>query len=251
MTRRAGLALAAFALGAAPASARLVVVQTERGPAWTSVPEPAGPKLRGPTGRRLPYAQLVDECARRNGVDPRLVEAIIACESDFDPQAVSRAGAEGLMQLMPETARQYGVRDAFDAPTNVDAGTRHLRSLIDEFGGDWKLAVAAYNAGSTAVRRAGGIPPYPETVHYVRAVQHYLGFLGATFGSGGASGRPDGVSITGEAMRDPVLDWRPDPEPAPEPEPARRKGPPVVMTRDDRGRVVFTNTPASGRRRAR
>ncbi len=116
----------------------------------------------------LPFADLVDTAARRHGVDPDLVHAVIAVESGYRASARSRAGAQGLMQLMPGTQRDLGVSDAFDPRQNVDAGVAYLRRLTDEFG--IVLALAAYNAGPGAVRRYNGIPPYEETRAYVRAV---------------------------------------------------------------------------------
>ena len=116
----------------------------------------------------LPFADLVDTAARRHGVDPDLVHAVIAVESGYRASARSRAGAQGLMQLMPGTQRDLGVSDAFDPRQNVDAGVAYLRRLTDEFG--TVLALAAYNAGPGAVRRYNGIPPYEETRAYVRAV---------------------------------------------------------------------------------
>lgn len=107
--------------------------------------------------------------ARASGVDPELIEAIIANESGFNPNATSRAGARGLMQLMPETSASLGVLDPYDPAQNVRAGTRYLRALLDRFGGV-ELAVAAYNAGAGAVERYGGVPPYAETQNYVRNV---------------------------------------------------------------------------------
>jgi soluble lytic murein transglycosylase-like protein len=103
------------------------------------------------------------------GVDPALVEAIVANESGFDPNATSRAGACGLMQLMPQTAASLGVGDPYDPEQNVRGGTRYLRDLLERFG-DVELAVAAYNAGPGAVERYGGVPPYAETQTYVRNV---------------------------------------------------------------------------------
>jgi soluble lytic murein transglycosylase-like protein len=125
-----------------------------------------------PAAARTPHAEidrLVKVSAADYGVDPALIEAIIASESAFDSQAISSAGARGLMQLMPQTAAALGVTDSFDAAQNVAAGTRYLRSLLDRFG-NVELAVAAYNAGPNAVRRFGGIPPYEETRSYVRNV---------------------------------------------------------------------------------
>ena len=100
---------------------------------------------------------------------PRLVQALISVESGWDPAAVSPKGAKGLMQLMPKTVQRYGVRDPFDPLESLEAGVRYLRELLDEFR-DLRLALAAYNAGEEAVRRYGGIPPYPETQAYVREV---------------------------------------------------------------------------------
>jgi soluble lytic murein transglycosylase-like protein len=113
--------------------------------------------------------RVIGASARALGVDPALVEAIIASESGFDANATSRAGARGLMQLMPQTAASLGVADPYDAGQNVRAGTRYLRSLLDRFG-NVELAVAAYNAGPAAVERYGGVPPYAETQSYVRIV---------------------------------------------------------------------------------
>ena len=115
-----------------------------------------------------PFADIVNSAARRHGVDPDMVHAVIAVESGYRASAQSPAGAQGLMQLMPGTQRDLGVADAFDPRQNVDAGVAYLRRLTDEFG--TVLALAAYNAGPGAVRRYNGIPPYAETHAYVRAV---------------------------------------------------------------------------------
>jgi soluble lytic murein transglycosylase-like protein len=127
-------------------------------------------RLRAP--QRSDYDPLIDEAARTHSVPPALVKAVIAAESAFNPGAVSRAGAQGLMQLMPATADQLGVVDAFSAPQNVHAGTSYLRELIDRYG-DLPQALAAYNAGPTAVDKYGGIPPYRETQAYVERVLTY------------------------------------------------------------------------------
>ena len=115
---------------------------------------------------------LIGLTARQHELPAALVKAVIAAESDFDPEAVSRAGAQGLMQLMPRTARDLGVSDPLRADENVRGGVRYLRSMIDRFG-ELRLALAAYNAGPAAVVRYGGIPPYRETRDYVKRVLTY------------------------------------------------------------------------------
>jgi len=115
-------------------------------------------------------AAMVIAAARRHSLDPDLVQAVVAVESGFRPDAVSPKGAQGLMQLMPYTARALGVKDSFDPAANLDGGTRYLRALIERYGGDVTRALAAYNAGEGAVARHGGVPPYPETLAYVRKV---------------------------------------------------------------------------------
>ncbi len=117
-----------------------------------------------------PYADLINRTAREHGIDPDLIKAIIRVESNFNPGAVSRKGAQGLMQLMPATAADHAVTDVFDPAQNIAGGVRYLRKLLDLFGGDLRLALAAYNAGENAVLRYHGIPPYPETQQYVRKV---------------------------------------------------------------------------------
>ncbi|MCL6593606.1 MAG: lytic transglycosylase domain-containing protein [Alicyclobacillus sp.] len=114
--------------------------------------------------------QLAASAAARYGVPAGLVMSVIAQESGGDPNAVSSAGAVGLMQLLPSTAAALGVADVRDPTANVDAGTRYLAQLLQQFGGDTALALAAYNAGPGAVQQARGIPPYAETQHYVQAV---------------------------------------------------------------------------------
>ncbi len=120
------------------------------------------------------YDALITELSKKHGVDSRLVHAVVTVESAYHPRARSVKGARGLMQLMPDTARQYGVANSYNPTANLDAGIKHLRSLLDRF--DLKLAIAAYNAGEAAVQRFGGIPPYRETRDYVTRV------LGLAFG---------------------------------------------------------------------
>ena len=128
--------------------------------------------------RQWIYDGLIGLTAREHQLQPALVKAVIAAESNFDPDAVSRKGAQGLMQLMPETAAFLGVADPLQPLENVRGGTRYLRLMIDRYG-DLERALAAYNAGPSAVDRYGGIPPYPETRDYVQRVltyyRHYHG----------------------------------------------------------------------------
>jgi soluble lytic murein transglycosylase-like protein len=116
-------------------------------------------------------AAAIQDAARTHGVDPRLVTAIARRESAFNPNAVSRVGAQGVMQLMPSTARFLGVKNSFDARENIFGGARYLRTLLDTFNGDLDLALAAYNAGPGAVAKYRGVPPYRETRAYVAAVR--------------------------------------------------------------------------------
>jgi hypothetical protein len=112
----------------------------------------------------------IDQAAARHNVDPSLVRSVVKVESNFNPNAVSRKGAMGLMQLMPSTARSLNVSNPFDPQQNVDAGVRHLRRLLDSYGGDVRLSLAAYNAGSGAVARSAGVPRFRETQNYVRRI---------------------------------------------------------------------------------
>lgn len=117
----------------------------------------------------VPYGELIDTLATAHGVDPYLVKALIQVESGYKPRARSRKGAMGLMQLMPATARQYRVRNPFDPKSNIEAGIKHLKSLLSRFD-SVSLALAAYNAGEGAVERFGGVPPYRETRDYVKTI---------------------------------------------------------------------------------
>jgi hypothetical protein len=124
-----------------------------------------------------PYGELVFAAARRHGVNPAVIAAVMRAESAFRPAAVSHKGARGLMQLMPATAERFGLRlaDIHDPERNIDAGTRYLRWLLDRFGEDPARVLAAYNAGEGAVERYGGVPPYRETRAYVKKILSALG----------------------------------------------------------------------------
>jgi soluble lytic murein transglycosylase-like protein len=120
------------------------------------------------------YDPLIRKAAETYRVDYALVKAVIKAESNFNPSAVSRKGAKGLMQLTPETAGDLGVIDSFQPEDNIHGGVRYLRYLLDLFNGDLKLALAAYNAGENAVLRYNGIPPYKETKTYIQEVLRHL-----------------------------------------------------------------------------
>ena len=150
----------------------------------------------------------IDQAASRHNVDPSLVRAVIKVESNFNPNAVSRTGAMGLMQLMPQTARQLNVVNPFDPQQNVDAGVRHLKRLMESYGGDVKLTLAAYNAGAGAVARSAGVPHFRETRNYVKRItQLYYG------------GAAPGYQLHEQSG-----------------------GAPVLMKRDERGVLNFSNT---------
>lgn len=147
----------------------------------------------------------INEAAARHNVDPNLVRAVIKVESNFNPRAVSPKGAMGLMQLMPGTARTLKVARPFDPSENIDGGVRHLKQLLESFGGDLNLSLAAYNAGSNAVRRNKGIPPYRETQNYVRQITQLYW-------------KGDPATLSGGPIRNPIR-----------------------VSRDDDGHFVFSN----------
>ena len=160
----------------------------------------------------LPPAEInhmVEQTAGRLQVDPQLVQAIIKVESEYDPKAVSSKGAMGLMQLIPETAQRFGVENPFNPKENIEGGVSYLKHLLDLFGGDLPLSLAAYNAGEGAVQRSGGIPSYAETRDYVRRVTNIY-----------QSGPPQsGASAAG---------YKP-------------QAPPIIRYVDERGVVHYTN----------
>jgi hypothetical protein len=136
-------------------------------------PEPVVAKAAAPPGPVVPFGELIDRFSTEHGVDAQLVRAVIQVESAYRNTARSRKGAMGLMQLMPDTARQYGVKDPYDPASNIEGGVKHLKALLQRLPRD--LALAAYNAGEAAVQRSHGIPPYPETRNYVSQVVRLLG----------------------------------------------------------------------------
>jgi len=150
----------------------------------------------------------IEQAAARHNVDPNLVRSVIKVESNFNPNAVSRKGAMGLMQLMPQTARSLNVSNPFDPEQNVDAGVRHLKKLLESYGGDVRLTLAAYNAGSGAVARSAGVPRFSETQNYVKRITNlYYG------------GSEPGSHIIGNPVHDPVH-----------------------VQRDERGQLYISNT---------
>jgi hypothetical protein len=138
---------------------------------FTSIPAPPPVVAPASTATASPYHELVAAVASRYGVDAELITSVIAVESNFDPKAVSRKNARGLMQLLPETAARLGVRDIFDPQENIDAGTRYLKELLQKYNNDLVLTLAAYNAGPDNVQKYGNVPPFNETISYVKRVK--------------------------------------------------------------------------------
>jgi hypothetical protein len=148
---------------------------------WTALkPRPSGPRVSTTIDSmvavppRHAYEAIIREAGVRYRVDASLIRSVMQAESAFDPSAVSRAGAMGLMQLMPAIAETFGVEHPFDPRENIMAGTRLLRELLDQHRGNLALVIASYNAGATAVAQYGAVPPFPETQGYVKRVRDLL-----------------------------------------------------------------------------
>jgi soluble lytic murein transglycosylase-like protein len=132
--------------------------------------EPPPEAIAAAADGKHPYQNFIHQAATKHGVDEKLIAHVIAAESNFNPKAVSRKSAMGLMQLLPKTAAQYSVGNIFDPAQNIEGGTHYLKDLLDRYRGDLKLALAAYNAGPDMVDRYGGVPPIVETQSYVRRI---------------------------------------------------------------------------------
>jgi len=130
--------------------------------------------VSSPEPRPAGIAEAVDRISASHSLPPQLVHSVIKVESNYNPSAVSPKGAQGIMQLMPATARRFGVANAFDPIENIEGGARYLKYLLDLYGGDYRLALAAYNAGEGAVEKYGAVPPYPETRNYLIQVNRQI-----------------------------------------------------------------------------
>lgn len=186
LLRAAVIALLLSAATATAAVAQIYIVVEEDGTRrFTNAPTSRGDVFletrytSKPVPRAMvPFRRAIDDAAIRSGIDSRLIEAVIAAESAFDPRAISDKGAQGLMQLMPETAERFGVANVWDPRQNIEGGTAYLLWLTEEFDNDLTRVLAAYNAGEGAVAQYGGVPPYPETRQYVQRVLAYYRGLG-------------------------------------------------------------------------
>lgn len=158
-------------------------IEADGAATFTNTPTRSGCRLLGGRRERFPaavtsadpsqYDELIQNSSDRYGVDPALVRAVVKAESNFNQSARSPKGAQGLMQLMPDTARLYNIVNAYDPTENIQGGVQHLRLLLDRYRGDLRLALAAYNAGIQAVEKYGGIPPFAETREYVKRVLNF------------------------------------------------------------------------------
>jgi soluble lytic murein transglycosylase-like protein len=186
-----------------------------------------------PTSEEI-FAPIATLVARAVGLEPKIALAIIRQESGFNPAATSKKGAMGLMQLMPETAKAYGVLQPYDPVQNLIAGLYHYRLLLQKYQGDHKLALAAYNAGETAVKRFGGIPPYRETVEYVKRIVENAGLNASQNGQNNV--QEDG---NGEAAL--VLQRRPSPYTAKTEIDLSRLVDEKIETQEDKSSVTSVN----------
>ncbi len=182
---------------------------------------------RVPAGSEI--SRLIEYHARHQGLSPRLVQAVVQVESGYNPKALSRKGAMGLMQLMPDTAALLGVEDAYNPEQNIRGGTRYLRRQLDRFSGDVTLALAAYNAGPTAVSRYDGVPPYRETRNYISRVLRLY-----------RDGPPPTALV--EQARDDAWRRRQAAEER-EAKAQQQRGKKVYMQRGENNRIVFTTRP--------
>jgi soluble lytic murein transglycosylase-like protein len=130
------------------------------------------PPFKGKKGEKV-FHPIIHEFSKKHDLDPALIKAIVMAESGYNPEAVSKKGARGLMQLMPKTAESLGVKDCFNPKQNISGGVRYFKKLFNKFNGDISLALAAYNAGITHVRKHNGVPPFKATRFYVQKVFHY------------------------------------------------------------------------------
>ena len=136
--------------------------------------EPAAPVAEEPAGPPQTFREAIDLVAQKHDLPPALVHSVIRVESNYNPYAISPKGALGLMQLVPATARRFGVSDSFNPAQNLEGGVKYLKYLLELYHNNYQLALAAYNAGEGAVARHGGVPPYPETVNYLNQVTRRL-----------------------------------------------------------------------------
>ncbi len=147
---------------------------------FTNVPTTSQYRFYSGEGDKFRLEAIISHFAERFQLEGALIKAVIKVESDFNPQVVSRKGAQGLMQLMPATAREVGVNNPFDPSESIYGGSLYLRKMLDSFDRNLDHALAAYNAGPNAVRKYGGIPPYEETRNYVKRVKHYFDYYRRT-----------------------------------------------------------------------
>jgi Transglycosylase SLT domain len=158
--------------------------------------------LPAPVAATAPFREIVKAAATHYNMDADLITSVIAAESNFDPKAVSKKNARGLMQLLPQTAARFGVRNIFDPQENIDAGTHYLRDLLQRYNNDLALALAAYNAGPERVQQFGRVPPYAETASYIRRVKkaYEKSKAGLTLETVSPSGQADKRKVSSSAL---------------------------------------------------